>query len=361
MTRTRHSLRFFGVQDARLVEEEFRDPVPEEAVIAPLAVGVCGTDVHLMAGNFPAEPGIVLGHEICGRVLEPDAAGSLQPGDLVTVEPHRYCTRCSYCRAGREHLCDSKRGYGVRLDGGLSTRMLVPGRILYRLPEDTPPWVGALTEPVACCVHGMDQLGARSGESILINGCGPAGAILVSLARLAGLAPIVVAEPSAERRTVALAMGADLALSPDDLDQLDDLAQFDNPAQLDDPAQSENSGRPVGGQGFDHLVDAVGSAEVLERAISLARRGARLLVFGVGRLDDTFPLSPRMIYDKELTIVGSSINPYTHQRAVALLDRLRLEHLDPTFLGLDEWPAALARQTSGAGKVFITPGGPLAT
>ncbi|MGO1972793.1 MAG: alcohol dehydrogenase catalytic domain-containing protein [Propionibacteriaceae bacterium] len=342
MSRTRRSLRFLGVGDARLVEEEYRDPLPEEAVIAPLAVGVCGTDVHLMAGHFPAEPGIVLGHEICGRVLEPDAASADEPsalrqGDLVTVEPHRYCTRCSYCRAGDEHLCDSKRGYGVRLDGGLSTRMLVPGRILYRLPSDTPPWLGALTEPVACCVHGMDQLGARSGESVLINGCGPAGAILVSLARLAGLAPIVVAEPSAERRTVALAMGADLALSPDDLDQLEDPSG------------------PVGGEGFAHLVDAVGSAAVLERAISLARRGARLLVFGVGRADDTFPLSPRMIYDKELTIVGSSINPYTHQRAVALLDRLRLQHLGPTLLGLDQWSVALEQQAAGAGKVFITP------
>lgn len=337
MIRTRRSLRFFGVGDARLVEETFADPQPDEAVIAPLAVGVCGTDVHLMAGHFPAEPGIVLGHEICGRVVEPDADGSLAVGDLVTVEPHRYCTRCSYCRAGDEHLCDRKRGYGVRLDGGLATRMVVPGRILYRLPEQTPPWVGALAEPVACCVHGMDQLGARSGESILINGCGPAGAILVSLARLGGLAPIVVSEPSAERRAVAHSMGADLALSPDELDHLGDVDG------------------PVAGAGFHHLVDAVGSAAVLAGSIRLARRGAKLLVFGVGRADDTFPLSPRTIYDKELTLVGSSINPYTHQRAVALLDRLRLTHLAPAFLGLDQWSQALEQQAAGAGKVFITP------
>lgn len=342
MNRTRRSLRFQGVGDARLAEESYRDPLPHEAVIAPLAVGVCGTDVHLMAGHFPAEQGIVLGHETCGRVLEPpteqdDSAPRLAEGDLVTVEPHRYCTTCSYCRAGKEHLCNGKRGYGVRLDGGLSTRMLAPGRILYRMPADTPPWVGALTEPVACCVHGMDQLAARSGESVLIHGCGPAGAILVSLARLSGLAPIVVSEPSAARRSVAVAMGADLAVAPEELDGLTD-----------------GSG-PVNGEGFDHVIDAVGSAAVLERSLSLARRGGRLLVFGVGHPEDTFALSPRRIYDAELTIVGTSINPYTHQRAVALLDRLRLANLDPVFLGLDEWSTALERQASGAGKVFITP------
>lgn len=342
MTRSRRSLRFLGVNDARLVDEEFGPPTLQEAVIAPLAVGVCGTDVHLLAGHFPAETGIVLGHEICGRVLEPpaqptDGTPELAKGDLVTVEPHRYCTSCSYCRAGNEHLCNSKRGYGVRLDGGLSTQMVVPGRILYRLPPDTPPWVGALTEPVACCVHGMDQLNAKSGESILINGCGPAGAILVSLARLSGLAPIVVSEPSAKRRAVALALGADVALSPDELDQLADPCGV------------------LGGEGFAHVIDAVGSARVLERSIPLTRRGGRLLIFGVGRADDTFNLSPRTIYDKELTLVGSSINPYTHQRSVALLDRLRLENLNPTFFDLTQWSSALQQQTTGAGKVFITP------
>lgn len=333
------ALRFNGINDVTLAEEPRRLPRDGESVIEPLAVGVCGTDAHIVAGHFEAAPGVVLGHEVCGRVVDVvgDSDG-IAVGDLVTVEPHDYCTRCSYCRAGREHLCDSKRGYGVKLDGGMATRMVVPTRILYRLPEDTPPWIGALAEPVACCIHAMDQLDAISGESILIYGCGPAGAILVSLARLSGLTPIVVVEPSARRRELALRMGAHVVLDPGnetDMERLESVALH---------------------RGYRRVVDAVGSGRIVEQAVAAAGRGARIMVFGVSRPDDFAQISPRDIFQKELSIVGSVINPYTHQRAVAMLGELRLDRLNPAFFSLNQFPEALDAQAAGeADKVFITP------
>ncbi|MCP3785418.1 zinc-binding dehydrogenase [Micromonospora sp. A3M-1-15] len=219
-----------------------------------------------------------LGGERSGEQLD-----GLTVGDLVTVEPHDYCTRCTYCRLGQEHLCDSKRGYGVKLDGGMTERMVVPARIAYRLPDATPPWIGALTEPLACCLHGMDQLNPRSGLPILIFGAGPAGAMMVALAKARGLAPVVVLDPRADRREAALRMGADVALDP---------ASLDEAAALTD------------GLGFPRVIDAVGSGRILESAITVSSRGGRILVFGVARPDDEARVRPNDIFARELTLVG---------------------------------------------------------
>lgn len=281
---------------------------------------------------------MVLGHEVCGRVAT--AGENLGVGDLVTVEPHRYCTECFYCRAGQEHLCERKAGYGVRLDGGLATAMLVPERIAYRLPQHTDPTIGALTEPIACCLHGMDVLRPNSGESLLVHGCGPAGAILIGLARLHGADPVVVLEPNARRRKLALEFGADLALDPTD------------------PATKAALVAATGGVGFRAIIDAVGRGDLLEESVDLAARGARILVFGVAAPSDQAVVSPRMLYDKELTLLSSVINPYTHQRAVQLLDRLPLQKLTSAVFPLEQLESAFEAQRSGAiDKVFVRPNG----
>lgn len=330
--------RFFGTGDVRLLTSEPAPVGPAEVAIAPLAVGVCGTDRHIVTGSFAAAPQVVLGHEVSGRITEVGAAvDELTVGDLVTVEPHDYCTRCTYCRLGQEHLCDRKRGYGVKLDGGMTERMVVPARIAYRLPDATPPWIGALTEPLACCLHGMDQLNPRSGLPILIFGAGPAGAMMVALAKARGLVPIVVLDPRADRREAALRMGADAAF---------------------DPASLDEAGALTDGFGFPHVIDAVGSGRILESAITVSSRGARILVFGVARPDDEARVRPSEIFARELTIVGAVINPYTHHRAVQMLPTLGLDRLHPAFYDLDQLPEALEAQRTGtADKVFIAPHG----
>ncbi|MBM0239479.1 alcohol dehydrogenase catalytic domain-containing protein [Micromonospora sp. ATA32] len=330
--------RFFGTGDVRLLKSEPAPLSPAEVAIAPLAVGVCGTDSHIVAGSFAAEPQVVLGHEVCGRITEVGAAvDGLTVGDLVTVEPHDYCTRCTYCRLGQEHLCDNKRGYGVKLDGGMTERMVLPARIAYRLPDATPPWIGALTEPLACCLHGMDQLNPRSGLPILIFGAGPAGAMMVALAKARGLAPVVVLDPRADRRDAATRMGADAALDP---------ASLDGATALTD------------GLGFPHVIDAVGSGRILESAITVSSRGGGSSSSGWPGPTTRPRVRPNEIFARELTVVGAVINPYTHHRAVQMLPALGLDRLRPAFYGLDQLPEALEAQRTGtADKVFIAPHG----
>jgi len=309
-----------------LVDLPVPEPGPAEVRLAPLAVGICGTDAHILDGSFPARSGVVLGHEICGRI---DALGrdvrDLAVGDLVTVEPHLYCGTCRYCRLGHEHLCPEKRAFGVHLDGGMAEQLVIPARLAYRLPADLDPVIGCLTEPLACAIHALDRLEPRSGLPALVIGAGPAGLLLTALAHAAGLI-VTVAEFDPERRAAALAMGAVATIDP----ALPDwrAAALDN----------------TGGAGFDFVIEAAGTTAGLETAVALSARRARLLVYGVARPGETAAIPPYDVYAKELTILGTALNPFTHLRAVGLLSQLPLHVIKPGVFPLAAYAEAFAAQ-----------------
>lgn len=334
------AVRFHGAGDLRVEEIAAPVPGPGEVLLQPLAVGICGTDTHILDGHYPARAPVTLGHEVSGRVLElGSAVTTLAIGDLVAVEPHRYCGACTYCRRGMEHMCVRKEAYGVHLEGGMAELMTVPARIAYRLPASIGPNIAALTEPLSCCLHGMDRLGPVSGLPILISGCGPAGAILVALAAQAGLTPVVAADMREDRRDLARRMGADLVLDPSA------------------PDFTENALALTAGEGFPYLIDAVGLPEVLEDCIRLSARGGRILVFGVAPPDATASIHPNDVYARELTILGTAINPFTQHRAAALLTRLPLRELRISSFPLDRAQEAIAAARAGLGdKVQIIPG-----
>lgn len=335
------ALRFHGPHDLRLEDVPAPEPGPGEIRIRPVAVGICGTDIHILDGTFSSRSPVVLGHEVAGHV---EAVGrevrSVSEGDLVTVEPHRYCGVCRYCRLGREHLCLDKEAFGVHLNGGMAEFQVIPERIAYRLPDSMDPKIGALAEPLSCCVHAMDRLAPRSGTSIVIFGAGPAGLILVALSRLEGLTPIVVVEPDAARRDSAVTFGANTTVDP-------------SGAGWEDAALAI-----VGRAGFDYVVEAVGSPRVLESAIPLAARQGTILVFGVANPGATAAIKPQEVFVKELTILGTVINPFTHHRAVELLPLLGLDRLGIRTFPLEAHAEAFeAHQQRAAGKVQFAPQG----
>lgn len=320
-------------------------PVPDcgsgEVVLEPLAVGVCGTDQHIIEGAYPSRPPITLGHEVCARVLEiGDEVTSLAEGDLITVEPHVYCRVCLYCQTGRPHLCPRRQAPGVHLPGGMAERMVVPEALAYRLDPSTPPPIGALTEPLACAIHGVDRLTPTSGRPTAVFGVGPVGALLIRLLRLAGLTPVVGVEMRANRRDLALRMGADYALDP---------TAKDFTRRIYELTEDE---------GFSYLVDAVGSSRVLSQAISVAARGANILVFGVASPDDRWSISPNEVYAKELSILGTALNPFTHRRAANLVGRIGLDEMQLGTFAMEHVEQALHEQRAGSfDKVLILPNG----
>jgi L-iditol 2-dehydrogenase len=257
----------------------------------------------------------------------------------VSVQPNTYCGMCRYCRAGREHLCSRLRAYGVHLDGGFSEAMVAHASALYRLSDGTDPLIGCLTEPLACCIHGIDRARLHSGSSVLVIGAGLIGLMLTRLLRLAGAGLIVVGEPQQARRSQAIEFGAD--------GTVDSTTAEGEAAAMED----SNAG------GFDLVIDAVGSRGSFEQAVRMTARGGSILVFGVATPSTLGSVSPFEIYARELTILGSFINPYTHERAVDLLPQMHLEKLRTNRFPLASYREAFEAQASSAdsAKVVILP------
>jgi len=338
---TMRAVRFHGAGDLRLDELPAPDPRPGEVRLRPLAAGICGTDTHIVRGEFPAPSPVVLGHEVAGVV---DALGAgvkgFAEGDLVTVQPNTYCGACRYCRTGREHLCAGLQAYGRHINGGFAEAMVASVKAVYRMPANLSARLACLAEPLSCCVHGMDRAAIQSGSTVLVLGAGLIGLMLTRLARLAGAGLIVSSEPQAERRARAQEFGADQVVDPS-------------------AEGAEHAHAATQGEGFDFVIDAVGSSATFTQAITLAARGGTILAFGCAPVQATASVRPFDIYDRELTIIGSVINPYTHERAVHLLPQMGLEKLPLETFALEQYIRAFDAQaaTGAAAKVEILPQG----
>ena len=338
---TLKAIRFHGIGDLRIDDLPDPEPGPGEVLIAIEAAGMCATDTHILDGHFFAATPVILGHEFSGRIIGVgDGVPASRIGELITCEPHEYCRTCLYCQIGQEHMCVDKRAYGVHLNGGMADLAVVPARLAYTIPEGVSPLFGAMTEPIACCVHAFDRLAPTSGLPIAIHGCGPAGTILIGLAKNSGLSPIIGVDPKPERRELALRAGADVVLDPAD------------------PAFTDTLMELTGGYGVTYQIDAAGSPRVIETAIRLAARKGTILFFGVAAPEATATIHPQEIYAKELSLLGTAINPFTHRRAIALLNRLPLDQLRTATFGIEQAAEAFQAQRDGtADKVFIVPEG----
>ena len=313
------------------------EPGPGEVRIKVEAATICGTDVHILAGEYSARPPVILGHEFSGRVEKlGEGVTSATIGDLVTIEPHKYCRVCKFCKTGREHLCVDKRSYGSYYNGGFAQYAVVPENTVYPVPAGVTAREAALTEVLACCIRGADRIDVRTGDIVAILGCSSVGMLFVKLARRSGAAKIVVSEPSEERRRAALGYGADFAVEPG--------------------ALKETLERETEGLGPDAIIECSGLPAVTEQAIAMAGRGSRIMIFGVAPPGKKASFEPNQVFQKELTILGSTINPFTHYRAVAMLPVLKLADLVTHVFPLEKINEALDLAKRGVGlKIAIEP------
>lgn len=288
-------------------------PVPGEGevLIRNMVCGICGTDVHIYhgeAGSAQVSPPIVLGHEYAGVVeaLGPGVTG-LRPGDRVTVDPNIYCGCCRPCRSGEKQLCEAMEAVGVTRDGGFAEYSAVPATQALLLEPALDLAAASMAEPLACCIHGMDLAGVKSGDVVLIVGGGAIGLLMAQLAWLAGAARVVVSEPVEARRGVALALGIDGALDPGAGDLAEQLEAL------------------TGRRGADVVVECVGRPAAVNQAFQLADKGATVVLFSVPAPEAVYELPLFDVYKKELTIRGSFVNPDTQERAVELLSTGRIQ------------------------------------
>lgn len=285
----------------RVIEAPLRPLEAGECLVRVDACGVCGTDVHILEGTARSSPPVVLGHEY-GGTIEDVAKGSAERliGAMVAVDPNISCGRCFYCRRGLVHLCEGLRALGVDLDGGMAEFSIVPELQVHALPAGFPEAARAFIEPVSCAIHGIDRSGIRLGDTVVILGAGTIGLIMMQLARAAGAARVLIVEPVEAKRTLAAFLGATTALDPATSDPR--TCTFD-----------------LTGVGADVVIECVGKTETAQLALALVRRGGTVEFFGLSPVGAAIAVEPNAVYAKELTIVGSYVNPHTFHRSIAVL------------------------------------------
>lgn len=323
-------------------------PIPElgdhEVLVRNMACGICGTDVHIYhgeAGSAEVAPPVILGHEFSGIVERTGSrVSAVQVGDHVTLDPNMYCGQCRPCRMGRKQNCEHLFALGVNTNGGFAQYTVSPESQCFKVNDDMDFDVAAMAEPLACVIHGIDQAGIRPGQTVAVVGGGMIGLLMVQMAKLSGAATVVLSEPIEMRRQIGLEVGADFTIDPTSED-------------INDRMRRE-TGRP----GADVVIECVGKPFAVEQAIRLADLGASVLLFSVPAPDDTVPLPLFDVYKKELKIIGSMINPDTHQRAVNLLNsgRLEIKKLITHRFGLSQLEEAILEQMSSDSiKVVVRP------
>jgi 2-desacetyl-2-hydroxyethyl bacteriochlorophyllide A dehydrogenase len=322
-----------GVGKIEIVTVDDPAPGPREVVVAVAAVGICGTDLHILDGEFAPCLPIIPGHELAGEVV---AVGhdvtEVALGDQVAVDPSLYCFECYYCRRGRNNLCERWAAIGVTAAGGAAEFTLAPVANCVRLPPSVQPADAALIEPLSCAVRGFDVLPRMLGDHYLIYGAGTMGLMNLELAKRAGAASVDVVDLNPERLATAARLGCDNAVG-----------------------SAEEISRA---RGWDVVIDCTGVVAAIEDGLGRVGKGGTFLQFGVSAERAVARWSPFTIYNQEITITGSMAVLHSFERAAELFAG---GALDPAVFISDRYPLeryadALQQFKNGIGrKVQVMP------
>ena len=334
---------FYGKHDLRVEEHPMPEVGPHDVLIQVEACGVCGTDVHIYEGDKGAAevtPPTILGHEFSGVIREVGSeVKKYKAGDRVCIDPNCYCGACDPCRNGVAHFCENMMGYGTTVNGGFAEYCAVDERQVYLLGENTTFEQGAMAEPVACCLHGIDMCEIQPGQQVVIIGGGMIGLLMLQLAKLAGAAKVALLEPVENKREVGRKLGADVCIDPVKEDVKERLA--------------EN-----GMDWVNVVIECVGRPSTIEQAIEIAGNKAVVMMFGLTKPDEEIAVKPFQVFQKELVLKASYINPYTQKRALDLINSGRLDVSSMVYevCSLDELEEILSRpEVRAKGKYVISP------
>ncbi|KEF18334.1 MULTISPECIES: zinc-dependent alcohol dehydrogenase family protein [Streptomyces] len=309
-------------------------PGPGEVVVDVAGCGLCGTDLHILQGEFAPTLPVVPGHEFAGTVVALGAGVTgLAEGDRVAVDPSLYCHTCHYCRIGRNNLCERWAAIGVTTAGGAAEFAVAPAANCVKLPEHVRTEDAALIEPLSCAVRGYDILRSQQlGTHVLIYGSGTMGLMMLELAKRTGAASVDMLDVNPQRLETARQLGcSNAAASADELD------------------------RP---RGWEVVIDATGNAHAIQDGLGRVGKGGTFLQFGVSDYATRATIEPYRIYNQEITITGSMAVLHSYERAAELF---AAGVLDPEIfisdrLPLDRYAEAMDRFKAGQGrKIQVTP------
>lgn len=334
MTNPLQALRLTG-KNTLFLDPHFIIPEPQEdeLVIRVAYSGICGTDLHIIAGEFPSAPppedahkGLIMGHEVSGYIhsIGPGVDATQFPLNAAcTLNPNGQCAKCEPCRVGQPHFCVEMKhpgcgSVGVFRNGGWASHLVLPASYVYVLPSALSAKEAVLCEPYSCILRGYRQLNQagvstmQSDTRILLLGGGIIGVLWALLLRHRGHRLMTISEPSADRRKVVDGLGF-VSVDPKSL-----------------PISSPLKGH------FDIVIDCSGYPPAITAAIPLLACGGKILLFGCCPKGSKCTVDPFEIFDRELIIMGAKVNPYTFKECVQLVSDLSSE-LKFVDLGIEEF------------------------
>ena len=293
-----------GEGNVGLRETDEPQPGPGQVLIAVRAAGICGTDLHIYHDEYPTQPPVTLGHELAGDVAAiGEGVTRVAPGDRITTETYFHlCGTCRFCRSGKPNLCPERRSIGSGVDGGFARYVVVPERNVHRLPDGLAFSEAALTEPLACVVHGALELPkVTAGDVAVVSGPGAIGLLTLQVARASGAAVIVLGTAVDHRRLeLACELGATAAI---------DITTEDASATVQGL---------TGGWGADIVFECSGAGPAALGLRQHVRRGGQYAQIGLFGKPVAWDLD--QVCMKELSVTGSNATvPSAWRTALRLL------------------------------------------
>lgn len=281
-----------GKNDLRLEAVTTPERVPGTTAIDVAYGGICGSDLHYAyegcVGDFSVREPLILGHEVVGRVAEADIDSGLHPGDPVAIHPATPCNQCSECTSGHRNRCADTRYLGSaaclpHVQGGFASRIVVPTEQAHTLPEGLRLDQAVLAEPLSVALHAVARAGDVTDKTVLVNGAGPIGLLVVAALRTTGVGSIVVSDLQARPLELAAGLGATVT------------------ERVDAPQDDDDSPEP---EIVDVAIEASGTVAGLSAAVRRVRRGGTVVCLGLlpsGDID--FPAN--LVITRELHLVGT--------------------------------------------------------
>lgn len=316
-------------------------PSQGEVLVQPTAVGICGTDIHIIEGRFgAAQPPRVLGHEIAGRVLAvgPDVR-RVKAGDRITIDQVIGCGNCFFCRRGSRQFCLTGTELGITADGGCQSLLVVPEENVYAIPSCISDEVAAILDMEVWAA--VSKCGVSPGETVLVFGPGPAGMVACQVARILGAGRVILAGPDGTRMRRAQQLG------------FADVFVFTTHEDVPKRVLAETEGL-----GANVVIDCAGAPEALSNALSLVTPGGRVVLYGLHNTPfQSFDLNSIVLRD--IVVFGSLSDRHGWKEVIDLVSagKLLLDPLITHRFPFEDAPAAydfVRRGSDGLIKAVIT-------
>jgi len=305
----------YGLKDIRIEDVKIKDLEPNEVLVKNAYCGICPSDVRVYNGLSSQKFPIILGHEYTGWIEKVgEKVNEIKVGDRVVVDPAQKCyTRCEPCKRGYTNKCKNMLdAYDGFAEYSITRQMNV-----YPLKDKTNMLAAALSEPLACVLHGQNQAKIHPGSVVVIIGAGPIGLLHVQVSKFFS-AKVIVSDVIKQRLDIAKEFGADITVNPKEED-LNKIVK-----------------NTTGGWGADAVIIAVGKPEIVQQSVNLVGIGGSMVIFAGVYPKTSVAIDPNFIHYQEINITGSS--DYTDQNFIRALKLIEDGYVNVEKLVTDVLP-----------------------